>query len=436
MTPEEREAEALARWLEDPRQPPPDDLDPEVVEAVLCLKPELAPPPRVTADEILGDVRSGPLARPPSAIAEDPAIAPDLAQAAANRPTGLRSPWVRWAAGGGAAAVLAAALVTLVLLPALPPVLEDQASPALQATAPMEAPEAEEDRPEAAAESQPRGEIAQGSELRVDERSVGESVASRSAEMPPPPRTAEPKPTDPSPRPKPPPPPSADMVAGGRAEAPRSAPAPAPASARPSPRASEDLDEDAVADLEAEAPSEEALDSDLLSGSGAESVRLAEPDEAIEEEADEEAFALDAEDYAPVSEARSRTTTSRKGRAAARAPTLDVERDAQPEASAPSPPAPAQSRSETAPEPDVTYLERDARPRGPLNEIAHPAAKQLGGGDPRAALDELDALLERSGLSRVEQADLHWVRGRALVELERVAEARRSFEESIRLRER
>jgi hypothetical protein len=58
-------AVALAQWLEDhPGTPPPPDLDPEVVQAVYALRPELAPAPRLSADDILASVTRGPLADP------------------------------------------------------------------------------------------------------------------------------------------------------------------------------------------------------------------------------------------------------------------------------------------------------------------------------------------------------------------------------------
>ena len=57
----EQQAEQLAEWLEaNPGTPPPADIDPEVIEAVYSLRPELAPPARVDLDEILGSVEEGP----------------------------------------------------------------------------------------------------------------------------------------------------------------------------------------------------------------------------------------------------------------------------------------------------------------------------------------------------------------------------------------
>ena len=54
---------ALMQWMEQrPGQAPPSDTDPEVMEAVLAMRPDLAPPLRVDMAQILGQVTSGPLA--------------------------------------------------------------------------------------------------------------------------------------------------------------------------------------------------------------------------------------------------------------------------------------------------------------------------------------------------------------------------------------
>ncbi|MEQ1506976.1 MAG: hypothetical protein ABMB14_32410, partial [Myxococcota bacterium] len=56
---------SLERWLGGPvGATPPDDLDRDVVEAVYALRPDLAPAPRLTADDILATVTRGPLADP------------------------------------------------------------------------------------------------------------------------------------------------------------------------------------------------------------------------------------------------------------------------------------------------------------------------------------------------------------------------------------
>ena len=62
--------ELLARWLQhqldrgDVGTPPPAGLDPDVVEAVDALRPDLAPVPELDLDELLAGVTQGPFAVP------------------------------------------------------------------------------------------------------------------------------------------------------------------------------------------------------------------------------------------------------------------------------------------------------------------------------------------------------------------------------------
>lgn len=118
--PERRQAEVLARWLDGAVDGIPEELDEDVVEAVIALRPELAPPPALTPEDILAEVREGPLAVPDlEAITAEtrsdgarqgggvtPEVAP-LPTPANNRR------WVGWAIplAGGLAAVAAAALL-------------------------------------------------------------------------------------------------------------------------------------------------------------------------------------------------------------------------------------------------------------------------------------------------------------------------------------
>ncbi|MDG1481155.1 MAG: hypothetical protein P8R54_16305, partial [Myxococcota bacterium] len=58
------QAELLARWLSESGrgEPAPTGLDEDAVEAVLALRPDLAPPARVDIDDILDVVEEGPFA--------------------------------------------------------------------------------------------------------------------------------------------------------------------------------------------------------------------------------------------------------------------------------------------------------------------------------------------------------------------------------------
>jgi hypothetical protein len=95
---EEEQAQALARWLADPSSAPPEGVDPDVLEAIGLLRPELAPSHGVTADaivEALDDVRVVALPN--------------------------RAKWQRWMGGaGGVGVLLAAAISGVVFLPNAP----------------------------------------------------------------------------------------------------------------------------------------------------------------------------------------------------------------------------------------------------------------------------------------------------------------------------
>ena len=109
---EQEQAELLAAWLEDPGSNPPDGLDTDVVEAAIALHPELAPAPRLSVDDILGEVRSGPLTNP----------MPIGASVAEQGSSEQRRPWWLAAVGvGGMGSLLAAAALLLVLSSTLLP---------------------------------------------------------------------------------------------------------------------------------------------------------------------------------------------------------------------------------------------------------------------------------------------------------------------------
>jgi len=111
--PPELQAQALGAWLDAPvGTPPPQGLDPDALEAVYALRPDLAPAARVTVADILAEVRSGPL------VAEGDTLAPvALVPATADVPEPAnRSTWRRWMASGGSAMLVAAAALFAVML--------------------------------------------------------------------------------------------------------------------------------------------------------------------------------------------------------------------------------------------------------------------------------------------------------------------------------
>lgn len=63
MTPE-KQASLIAEWLEQPPgTAPPEGVDPDALQAIYALRPDLAPAPRVGIDDILAGVSEGPFAR-------------------------------------------------------------------------------------------------------------------------------------------------------------------------------------------------------------------------------------------------------------------------------------------------------------------------------------------------------------------------------------
>ncbi len=68
------EPRLLAQWLEaHPGEPPPEGVETEVMEAVYALRPDLAPAPRVTVEDILAVVASGPFVQASTASDDEEA---------------------------------------------------------------------------------------------------------------------------------------------------------------------------------------------------------------------------------------------------------------------------------------------------------------------------------------------------------------------------
>ena len=104
----EDQATRLAQWLEErPGASPPDNVDPQVLEALWVLRPDLAPAPRVTVDDILASVTAGPFAP-----GVEPLEAHRRTMAAPVR-AGRRSRAGAWWSGAGVLAVAALALVVV-----------------------------------------------------------------------------------------------------------------------------------------------------------------------------------------------------------------------------------------------------------------------------------------------------------------------------------
>ena len=152
MSHEERQAQVLADWLDGAGGELPDGLDVEVAEAMIALRPDLAPPPRVTADDILAGLAMGPLVEGASGQAASVVGAELVAFPPASgspAPPRRRRRW--WAvAGAGTVGLLMAALALMSILPLaldespamLPPAGTDaqisQSSPTASSPEPVE----------------------------------------------------------------------------------------------------------------------------------------------------------------------------------------------------------------------------------------------------------------------------------------------------------
>lgn len=139
---EEQQAATVARWLDaGGTLPPPEGLDPDVMEAILALRPDLAPPPRLSALDILADVRGGPLATlPPDNVVRFPTAQPELevAAAASTPPTdepANRSFWALLGGRAGIAGALAAAAALMIVVTNDPMVADTLSPPAEEAAA-------------------------------------------------------------------------------------------------------------------------------------------------------------------------------------------------------------------------------------------------------------------------------------------------------------
>lgn len=122
---EQEQASRLAAWLDQPAGTrPPEGLDPDVVEALYALNPDLAPAPSLTADDILRGFDLG------GAASADAAVAPEPVTGMPATPvTAAPESWRAANRVGGWMVVLAtAATLLLVALPAT-----QQAEPELAA---------------------------------------------------------------------------------------------------------------------------------------------------------------------------------------------------------------------------------------------------------------------------------------------------------------
>jgi len=132
-------SQALARWLDQPPgTEPPDDLDADVVEAIHAIRPDLAPAPRVSADEILGLVSAGPLAPSQSEQGGDVVPfprAPEPEGSADHATPDLPPRWSSLARWGGLSGVGIALAAAATLFMVAVPTLNNPSAPPAQSEA-------------------------------------------------------------------------------------------------------------------------------------------------------------------------------------------------------------------------------------------------------------------------------------------------------------
>jgi hypothetical protein len=161
----EEQAAQLARWLDEhPGSAPPEGVDPDVLEAIYAMRPELAPAPSFSIDDILAEITTGPFASSgsgPEATAEPsgaeivPLPTPELErdddteEAPATGVVDLaterrrRRPWLWSAAGAVAAAAMALIVITPFVEKGVPDAVFESEQAQMPAASPEPAPIAE-----------------------------------------------------------------------------------------------------------------------------------------------------------------------------------------------------------------------------------------------------------------------------------------------------
>jgi len=117
VTPEETQAALLADWLQSPPgTPAPEGIDEAVLAAVYTLRPDLAPPVRLTLDDILSAVTEGPFAATTGAVGATAAARKTGARAATVTRSPLRRAARAWWAVPGIGIVVTAAAAALIAI--------------------------------------------------------------------------------------------------------------------------------------------------------------------------------------------------------------------------------------------------------------------------------------------------------------------------------
>lgn len=408
--PERRQAEMLARWL-DGQANIPEDLDSDVVEAVLALRPELAPEPALTAEDILADVGAGPLALPERSAPSQP-LPPAGAEAEdetepANRP----SRWLAWMGAGLGTVAAAAAVIVLIGGPSL---LGSQAPPdgsmarldeadGVAEAPPLEAEEAEEPAARSARRGGEDADEGFAFETTKDLAGADDTVASKSAEDEPAPARER----------------SLSIPKPGAASAGGSGVVASGSTSR-------------SADTELRSPEPDDVFGDApMSGGGDAVADLGEledavSDENLDQEQDLPSRPAMEEDASEAPVVASAPTLSRAPSTAseelAEVTTLEGNRR-------------STSSAQKAKKSEEASLESQARPTSTPAAEALAVRVLLQQGKPADARDEAQRLLDGGGLSDLRRADLYYFLGQAHEALGNGRRASDAYREAIRLRQ-
>jgi len=429
--PEKRQAQVLADWLEG--RPPageiPEDLDPDVIEAVLALRPELAPEPELSVDDILSGVQSGPLAAQASAGPHapqdqqappqdrpDPVVAPPPTPQPANTPNKRWVPWAMAGLGSLAAAAVVLIAVSVSLISTLAPVDDPVAAmesephadldpaPARDRARAEESPQAPAMPTSAAdgdavADAEPVDEGADeiGTEIRLDTRKkVAETRSTSSGST------------------------SSGSTSSGSGIGIIGGASGGSSSTGSTAGSTTIVAKEDPADVAPDAASDDSVDA--FSDAGGDAVADLED---LPEEEEDAGMAFEAEEAsAPRRETAGRAMSRAPAESAPAAASAD---DIQLSTGA--------ERAEKAKD-STSDLERRARPSSPPAGETQAVLALLDSGQPADARDQARQLLDGGGLSDLRRADLYWALGKAHQALGQERRARSAFEDAIRLRGR
>ncbi|MFK7930040.1 MAG: hypothetical protein AB8H79_17735 [Myxococcota bacterium] len=424
MTPEETQALALAQWLDaNPGTQPPADVDADVLEAVYAFRPDLAPAPSLTVEEILAGVTAGPLLAPAPQPLADSGQSP--APANDPRPRG----WLPWALGG-ASALAAAAIALVLVMPTVFGASSESLNADVAAMSPADVPQERSEFRSSATPGSEGGNVAsparqtpsaEKKEALADapdsafDLNVNEKMAQGvTREQSPPAPLAKVEPTTSAARPQPRQAQETSTPIGGLIAA----------------------DEDAVADIGGDQDLEELDDYDFAAREPVESVQPADGASTGElggSTAPTDELEAAAEDLMPARRSDGSVTADSSSKIGGRAAkSKDKRTESQAPAASNDDRFAVTDRARTT---DLTTLERQARPTGPVAAETEAVNGLISAGKLADARDSAQRMLDAGGLNDARRADLNWALGKALQSLGKDSQARSAYRRAIELRQ-